>query len=323
MRSKGHLLRETELDGHPAVVLACEDRALELTVVPGAGMVGARLTQGGRDLLHDGDGLAAWTGRGATFGIPLLHPWANQLERLAYAACGQAVLLDPQRMPLTFDGGGLPIHGLLHATPRWEVLRTYGEPGAAGISARYDAVQDPDVFPGFPFPHVLDLTITLRSDLVTFELVLTATGEQPVPVSFGWHPYLRLPGVPREEWRLHLPVVTQALLDGRSLPTGQTRPAPLRDGLLAGRGLDDFFPLLDEPAEFVVAGGEGALRARFEEGFPCAQVYTPPGADFICFEPMTAPTDALRRGGASLRVVPPGGTYVSRWSLLVEGRPGA
>ena len=81
--------------------------------------------------------------------------------------------------------------------------------------------------------------------------------------------------------------------------------------------------LLADPAEFVLAGGDGALRLRLEDGYDCAQVFSPPGADFICFEPMTAPTDALRRGGTGLRVVEPGEAFTARWSLLVEGRPGA
>lgn len=318
-----HALHETDLEGHPALVLACEERLLELTIVPGAGMVGAALRQDGRDLLHRGDGLTGWIDRGATFGIPLLHPWANRLERLSYEACGRHVLLDPERMPVTFDGGGLPIHGLLHASTRWEVVHTFADAGAAGVSARYDAASDPAVFAGFPFPHTLDLAITLRSDLLTFELTLTATGDVPVPASFGWHPYLSLPGVPRQEWEIRLPVVREGLLDARSIPTGQTRPAPFREGPLADRGFDDLFPLLDSPAEFVLAAGDGALRVRFDEGYPCAQVYTPPGAPFICFEPMTAPTDALRRGGVQLPLVQPGGSVTARWSLLVEGRPGA
>jgi aldose 1-epimerase len=317
-----HAVRESELDGYPTLVLACDERQLELTLVPGAGMVGAQLRQDGRDLLHRGDGLTGWVDRGATFGIPLLHPWANRLERLNYEACGRHVLLDPERMPVTFDGGGLPIHGLLHGSSRWEITGTHADAGSAGVSARYDAAEDPALLPGFPFPHTLDLAITLRSDLLTFDLTLTATGDVPVPVSFGWHPYLCIPGVPRGDWQLHLPVVRQGLLDARSLPTGQTRPAPFRDGRLAGRGFDDLFPLLDSPAEFALSAGGGSLRLRFDEGYSCAQVYTPPGAEFICFEPMTAPTDALRRGGAALPVVQPGGAYTARWSLLVEGRPG-
>jgi aldose 1-epimerase len=37
-------------------------------------------------------------------------------------------------------------------------------------------------------------------------------------------------------------------------------------------------------------------------------VYAPPGRNFICFEPMTAPTDALR-SGTGLTVLAPGDSY--------------
>ena len=318
-----HELRETVLEGHDALELRGVEREIVLTLVPGAGMIGASLTHDGRELLHRGDGLAAWTGRGKTFGVPLLHPWANRLERLNFEAAGRHVLLDPERMPVTFDGGGLPIHGLLHASPRWKVDHTHADRGGVTVSASYDAASDQALLSGFPFPHRLDLTVSLRTDLLTWSVTLTATGDVPVPVSFGWHPYLRLPGIPRAEWELTLPLVREALLDARSIPTGQTRPAPFTAGPLGAHAFDDLFPLLSEPPEFVLAGGGGALRLRLEEGYHCAQVYSPRGADFICFEPMTAATDALRRGGAGLRLVAPGEALTARWSLLVEGRPGA
>ena len=317
-----HELRETVLEGHDALRLHAVEREIELTLVPGAGMIGASLTHQGRELLHRGGGLAAWTQRGKTFGIPLLHPWANRLERLNYSAAGRHVLLDPERMPVTFDGAGLPIHGLLHASPRWKVGHTHADGGGVSVGARYDAAGDAALLAGFPFPHTLDLAVSLRTDLLTWSVTLTATGDVAVPVSFGWHPYLRLPGIPRAEWELTLPLVREALLDARSIPTGQTRPAPFTAGLLGTRSFDDLFPLLADPPEFVLAGGGGALRLRLEEGYRCAQVYSPPGAEFICFEPMTAATDALRRGGAGLHLVAPGEDLTARWSLLVEGRPG-
>jgi aldose 1-epimerase len=53
---------------------------------------------------------------------------------------------------------------------------------------------------------------------------------------------------------------------------------------------------------------------RFDERFPFAQVYSPPGAEFICFEPMTAPTNALR-SGKDLPVVEPGQTFTATWTV--------
>jgi len=322
MTALAHEIHETTADGVPVLVLASPAASIEAAIVPAAGMVCASLRHDGRELLHVGEGVRGYVERAATFGVPLLHPWANRLERLSYQAAGVHVLLDPQRTPVKLDENGLSIHGLLHASSAWEVERTHADGGGAQVAARLDFGADRRLLAGFPFPHALELVVALRRDVLSWELTLQAGATRPVPVAFGWHPYLRLPGIPREEWHVELPVVRRALLDGRGIPTGQTAPAGPRSGPLGERAFDDLYPLLDDPAEFVLAGGDGALRVRFDEGWRCAQVYTPAGADFICFEPMTAPTDALRRGGADLHLVSPGERYTTSWSLLVEGRPG-
>jgi aldose 1-epimerase len=55
----------------------------------------------------------------------------------------------------------------------------------------------------------------------------------------------------------------------------------------------------------------------FLRGYPVAQVFSPPGASFICFEPMTAPGNALVRGGPELRLVAPGGRFIAAFALRV------
>jgi galactose mutarotase-like enzyme len=47
-------------------------------------------------------------------------------------------------------------------------------------------------------------------------------------------------------------------------------------------------------------------------------VYAPAGQEFICFEPMTAPTDALARGGRDLPRVEPGSEFTARFSIAVR-----
>jgi aldose 1-epimerase len=55
---------------------------------------------------------------------------------------------------------------------------------------------------------------------------------------------------------------------------------------------------------------------RFRSGYPYAQVFSPPGGRFICFEPMTAPVDALR-SGEGVRLVAPGRSFAAEWQLEV------
>ena len=51
-----------------------------------------------------------------------------------------------------------------------------------------------------------------------------------------------------------------------------------------------------------------------------AQVFSPAGADFVCFEPMTAPANALVSGDG-LRLVAPGREAMAGFAISVP--PGA
>ena len=86
-------------------------------------MIGYSLTHRGEELLVQRGGLDAWRGTGRSFGLPLLHPWANRLRDWRYAAAGRAVTIDRDRGVVRADENGLPIHGALAAAEDWDVRR--------------------------------------------------------------------------------------------------------------------------------------------------------------------------------------------------------
>jgi aldose 1-epimerase len=112
-------------------------------------------------------------------------------------------------------------------------------------------------------------------------------------------------------------VKTRALLDERGIPTGSEEPAEVSPGPLGTRGYDDLFTALTEPPRLALEGGGRRIELEFGEGYPMAQVYAPPEEQFICFEPMTAPTNALR-SGAGLRRVAPGREFTAGFSIAVR-----
>jgi galactose mutarotase-like enzyme len=283
------------------VSLAAGD--LTATFIPGAGMVGSSLTHRGDELLGQRGGVAGYVERGSTFGIPLLHPWANRLGGDDYGGVSLAGVPRVRR-----DEHGLPIHGLLHAWPGWEVLDTTTD----RLRTRTDLTD----LPGFPFPHVLELHVHLSAATLTIATLLRATGDVAVPVSFGFHPYLAPPGAPRGAWRLDLPRRRRLALDDRGLPTGVTHDEPAETVLLDDTIFDDLYDELPTPPEFAVTTGGRRITVRFEHGYPVAQIYAPPGADLVCFEPMTAPTDALRTA-AALPTAAPGTTFTGSFSITV------
>jgi aldose 1-epimerase len=309
-----HTVRESSVDGRAALVLSSPE-GLAATFVPGAGMIGCSLTLDGAELLAQRGGLIDYVERGKTFGLPLLYPWANRLDGLDYELAGKRVEIDPERSPVRLDPNGLPNHGLLAGSPLWRVVgQEDGE--AAGVTAELEFGTAP-LLEAFPWPHVLTVEAGLRDRTLT--IVTRVRAEEPVPISFGWHPYLTLPGVPRGEWEVSFGVTTRAQLDDRGIPTGETEPAPFTAGPLGDHPFDDFFPGLADPPEFSVADGRGRLVVRFAEGYRCAQVYGPPEMDLICFEPMTAPVNALRTGDELTLAA----DYDARFEIRVEGEPGA
>src|SRR5262245_64646268 len=70
------------------------------------------------------------------------------------------------------------------------------------------------------------MTATIRPDSVTIETTVMAA--DPVPVSFGFHPYFGIPRLPRAQWRLELPALRKFILDDRGIPTELLSVFPFR-----------------------------------------------------------------------------------------------
>lgn len=288
------------------VVLAAGE--LEATFVPEVGMVGSSLRHRGEELLGQRGGLEKYAETGSSFGIPLLHPWANRLSGLRYGE----VQLDPARSPIRLEEHGLPIHGLLSADRHWEVV----EQRHTALTARLSFGR-PELLAAFPYPHELTVAVLLSPQRLGVRTTLRPTGVAAVPVSFGYHPYITLPGAPRAGWHVEMPVTEQATLDDRGIPTGATDPVAFEPGPLGEQTFDDLFPDIPPGASFALEGGGRRIEVVFEEGYPVAQVYAPEGEPFICFEPMTAPTDALVTG-RGLRRVEPGAEFSASFSIRVS-----
>lgn len=139
----------------------------------------------------------------------------------------------------------------------------------------------------FPFPHRIVAVIGVDGRSLSVSTSISPIDDRAVPVSFGFHPYLRLRRRRRSSWRLLLPEREHLELDDRSIPTGRrVREAAERDRI-GSRTFDDLYALGDV-RELGIEGGGRRLSVRFDDGYPFAQVYAPPDASFVCLEPMTA-----------------------------------
>jgi aldose 1-epimerase len=279
----------------------------------GAGMVGCSLRHRGEELLGLGRGLEAYVREGKVFGIPILYPWANRLGGWGYETAGRRVVLDRSSPLLHGEEHGLPIHGALAATSDWRVTSAESD----RLAAEVDFAAHRDLLAVFPFPHRLALDVALRARELRITTTVMATGPSPVPVSFGFHPYLAPPGAAREAWWVELPARDELALDERGLPTGASTTRPAEAFTLADRTYDDLFAVAEPGTRFSVSAGGRRVTVELTAGYPYAQVFAPPDQPVICFEPMTASVDALR-SHEGLRTVAPGDTASAVFTIAVE-----
>ncbi|HWV84516.1 MAG TPA: aldose 1-epimerase [Capillimicrobium sp.] len=289
---------------------------LELDAAADGFLAVTSLRHAGRELLVGPDELPpAATVHGTSAGITLLHPWANRVGADRFATAGRDVRLDPADPAVGRDVNGLPIHGLAAPAGAWHLrvadgvlaatLTHTGEEGGA-----------------FPFPHRLDVELALHDRGLRVVTTLHATGRVPVPVAFGWHPYLRLPGVARHAWVLELPERERLVADAWGLPSGPTVAEAAEAAPLGARRLDVGYGGLAPGAVMALRGGGWRLAVSLDEGYPAAQAFAPTEADVVSLEPMTAITDALR-SGRGLPLVAPGGAFRAVFALAIAGPPAA
>jgi galactose mutarotase-like enzyme len=280
---------------------------LTATFLPDVGMTGVSLRHRGREHLALPGGIGHLRA-GGTGGLPLLAPWANRLASRRYRAAGVSVDLSDVALPV--DGNGLPIHGLLLGVAGWKVERMAVRRSAAILRTSLAVDQ-----PAFPFSHRIELAVSARGGELTIETTVVPTGRRRVPVSFGWHPYLRLPGAARSRWRLRLPARRHVALDGLGIPTGDVIDEPAEAAPIARRTFDDLYGLgRDRRLSFAAEDGQ-SIELHCATGYPYAQVWVPKGQSFAALEPMVAPTNALVAGSAPL--VAPGDAYRATFSLVL------
>jgi len=306
-----------QLAGLETVRIRDDQARLEATFVPGADMICCSLQHRGDELLAQEGGLAEYAHDGHTMGIPLLFPWANRLADFSYRVGDQTVAIprDPERIQL--ESHGLPIHGVIGGRLAWELIAAPPSHDTAFAARLTWDASEPELFELFPFPHELLYEARLADGRLELHLTIHATGTQGVPLAFGFHPYVCLPGTPREQWNVELPAMRRLALDGDQIPTGPDRLLPAERFVLGEREFDDAFDRVAEPSRFAVAAGGRRVEVEFLEGYPCAQVFAPLNAQCICFEPMAAPPNALR-SGMGLRMLSPGECSRASFAITVR-----
>ncbi len=303
-------------DRFATVCLRDEEASLEATFVPEAGMLCSSLRHRGDELLAQNAGVGAYAERGKTMGIPLLYPWANRLAGFRYAVAARAVEVPHDRALVALDNNGLPIHGVIGGRLGWELAAPPG-PDAHSLTARlsWSEAQARAVRGVSVPPRAL-----LRGAPGRWS---PADSDHRARVRCGGGPAgVRLSPLPRPSRRPARALAHRAArdaapeLDADQIPIGPEEELRAERFELEGNRFDDGFDAVAVPARFAAEAAGRRIELELLEGYPCAQVFAPPASGFICFEPMTAPTNALC-SGMGLRLLASGERFRAVFSVRV------
>jgi aldose 1-epimerase len=325
--AQNYTARQMDEQGVSIVRLTDTTHAVEVSVMPSIGNRAYEMKVHGQNILYfSGNDLAQYEKRPAMEGVPFLAPWGNRLDEAAFWANGKKYLLN---MGLgNLSAGPLPIHGLLVTSPFWKVTDVGADAHSAHVTSRLEFWRYPDLMAQWPFAHEYEMTYRLADGVLEVETTVTNFSKEAMPLVIGFHPYYRIPDIPRDEWIAHLPVRQAVVTDSRLIPTGEFKPMDLPDPLpLKGRTLDNGYVDLVRDSEgravFSIAARGKKVEALFGRNYPAAVVWEPAGREFICFEPMAGITDAVNLNHAgkypNLQTVAPGGKWTESFWIRASG----
>jgi len=222
----------------PTLTLTHDELTAEVAPTRGAIVCGLRIA--GTDVLFMDRATLDDDTKNVRGGIPLLFPFAGKLEQETFALTGTK----------------MKQHGFGRNKP-WAVT----ERGESWV--RMTLAADADTRTQWPYEFTADQTVMLVPDGLHIELTIAA-GDQPLPVSPGWHPYFNT----TDKTAVRGDVAgfsPDKLSNEREFDFGVTAPK-------TGR------------ARFEVPG-LGALRLTFSPEMRHLQFWSQPGKPFICLEP--------------------------------------
>lgn len=306
-------------------------RAAQVSVLPSFGNRAFEFKVHGKNLLYnpfpDPAALKADASKGLN-GIPFLAPWANRVDGGGFWANGKRYLFNPGFDTLRMSPDKVAIHGLLISSPLWEVEEVKADKQSAHVTSRLMFWKYPELMVNWPFAHEYRMTHSLHDGVLEVRTEVVNRSSEPMPLALGFHPYFNLPDTPRAEASVRIPARKHVDTNKGLLPSGVMSSSSLPAQVsLSDHTFDDGFTDLVQDnsgrATFSLEAGPKKIQVVYGPKYPVAVVYAPPGKEFVCFEPMTAITNALNLAHegkySDLKSVAPNGTWNESFWIRYEG----
>ncbi len=230
-----------------------------------------------------------------------LVPYSNRIRNARFSFEGR-----DYRLARNFGASPHSIHGHGWKVPWQTVGRTES---SLELAYTHD---DED----WPSSYRAGQRFALHDGALSVELSLTNTGARAMPAGLGLHPYF-----PRSpQCRLSAALEGMWKTDAEVMPTELIK-ADLSGGLRpAEAALDNCFTGFAGQAVIDWPERHASLTLQADGDLSFLVVFTPPGEDFFCVEPVSHSTDAVnlaaQRGDTGLKVLQPGERFAATLSFI-------
>ncbi|HTI89524.1 MAG TPA: aldose 1-epimerase [Puia sp.] len=304
-------IRHNTEQGLELVIIKDESNGTEVALLPGFGATlqafrVARANGPAFNVINsyrDADELNR--GMNRSFKGPKLSPFPCRIPDGKYEFEGR----EYQFKQLFSDGNA--IHGLLY-NKAFGLVEESADETSGSLAMEYLYKKDDA---GYPFDYSCRVQYILHADSL-LEVVTTVvnSGETPIPIADGWHPYFQLGGKVND-WLLQFHSTAIVEFDERLVPTGKLLFYDAFKGLkqLGDTFLDNCFTLKPDivGAACEIRNPANGLSVSFfpDPSYPYLQIYTPPTRDSIAIENLSGAPDCFNNK-MGLLILPPGHSQI-------------
>lgn len=207
-----------------------------------------------------------------------LFPFSGRIAHGTFTFDGTSVQLPPG-----LPGEAHAIHGQGWTNP-WTVAAQ----GDDHLHLTYQHTPD-----DWPWVYRAEQLFRLLPGAVEVELRLTSLDERPMPAGMGWHPHFVT-----DDARLSCPVEKVWLAEGEDALPSHAQPVTGAYDLTQPRpvsalDLDHNFSVRDPSGVIAWPERSVQLEMKADSQFGFMVIYTPPGTNFFCVEPVTHTANAV------------------------------
>lgn len=282
-------------NGFETVVLTDNSTGTQAAIVPACGAILHRFSiHNGSELQNAVDNyesLDAFISSAESMGFKSckLSPFPCRLRNASYAFNERNYQIEK------FVTNGHALHGIIYdAAFELQTQESNTEYARIVLQHQYNGSDA-----GFPFTYQCRVVYQLnKANQLSISTIIKNTGNQPMPIADGWHPYFALGGRV-DDWQMQFNCRETLEFDGDLLPTGNVLPYAEFISLKAigPINLDNSFVVdAQMPAPLLTLYNPVnhlQLQINADASYPILQIYIPPHRQSIAIENLSAAPDAF------------------------------